>query len=318
MKKARPALVLLLAMAMATATQAQTLPQFDLQGGTPVAYRSQQADARDLSINAMLYKPDMPAKGVVVIVNGSSSPRDYREGQYGRALSSAGYAVLAIDTFGSRGIVDTGADQAQLGTEAQAHDVLAARKYLVSLGYAADRTAVMGSGRGGTIALMVADRTFVQDEKDRFVAAMAIGATCMFHPRLPKPASRVFVAVGEKDEVAGVQPCKDFAKEFAAAGGRIETKVYPGAANSFDGNPGNLRMFRDPFVQSFADCRVSVEPDGRSTYNGKAFAESDTTGLAAEMRKSCIKRGGFSWTNLTQKATVTLDVIEFLDLNFRR
>jgi hypothetical protein len=36
-----------------------------------------------------------------------------------------------------------------------------------------------------------------------------------------------------------------------------------------------------------------------------------------EMRKSCIKRGGSGWTNLTQKANVTLDLIEFLDSNFR-
>jgi hypothetical protein len=36
-----------------------------------------------------------------------------------------------------------------------------------------------------------------------------------------------------------------------------------------------------------------------------------------EMRKSCVKRGGSGWTNLTQKANVTLDLIEFLDSDFR-
>ena len=36
-----------------------------------------------------------------------------------------------------------------------------------------------------------------------------------------------------------------------------------------------------------------------------------------ELRKSCIKRGGAGFTNPTQKVNLTLDLIEFLDLNFR-
>lgn len=316
MKSAGPAIIAWVALTMAATTNAQPAPE-PLQGGTPVAYKSRQADSSDLSISATLYKPAGSAKGAVVVINGSSAPTDYREGQYARAFSSAGYAVLTIDTFGPRGVVTTQADNALISTDAQAHDALAARRYLVSIGYPADRMAVLGSGRGGTIALLVADRTFVKDEKERFAAAMAIGAACIFHPRAPKPASRLFMALAEKDEVVGVQSCKDLSKEFARAGGRADVKVYQDAANGFDGNPVNVRMSRNPFLETFVDCRVSVEPDGRSTYNDKSFAESDTAGLVAEMRKSCIKRGAFGWTNLTQKATVTFDLIEFLDENFR-
>ena len=316
MKNMKSAFVALLAVTLAATAYAQ--PRTTPQGGTPVTYASPQPDASDLAISAVLYRPATPAKGAVVIVSGTSAPTDTREGQYARALSSAGYAVLAIDTFGPRRIVNIAADEARLSTDSQARDVLAARRYLISIGYPADRTAVMGTGRGGTIALLVADRTFVQDEKDRFAAAMAISAACVFHPKTPRPASRVFIAIGEKDEVVGVQPCKEFAKEFAEAGGRIDVKVYPGAASDFDGSPDEVRMSRNPVMETFANCNVSVGPDGRSTYNGKTFAESDTAALITEMRKSCIKRGGFGWTNLTQKATVTFDLIEFLDSNFRR
>jgi hypothetical protein len=52
--------------------------------------------------------------------------------------------VLAIDSFGPRGIGDTYADNARLNLYAQARDALAARRYLVSIGYQADRMAVMG------------------------------------------------------------------------------------------------------------------------------------------------------------------------------
>ncbi|WP_213953003.1 dienelactone hydrolase family protein [Variovorax sp. dw_954] len=287
------------------------------QGGKRVTFNSPQADATDLPIDAMLYKPDTTARGAVVVVNAAPGWSDFREGQYARALSSAGYAVLTIDTYGPRGIDGTQADNASLSTLVQARDALAARRYLVSIGYPVDRMAVMGTGRGGTIALLVADRTFVQNERERFVAAMAISASCIFRPKTPKPASRVFIAIGDKDDVAGVQPCKDFASEFANAGGRVDVKVYPGASSGFDGHPGVLGVIRDPFMETFVNCSVAVEPDGRSSYNGKTFAESDTAALIGEMRKSCIKRGGSGWTNLTQKAAVTFDLIEFLDANFR-
>jgi len=287
------------------------------QGGNRVTFNSPQVDAPDLSIDAVLYKPDKVARGAVVVVNAAPGWSDYREGQYARALSSAGYAVLAIDTYGPRGIGGTQTDNAKLSTFVQARDALAARKYLVSIGYPVDRMAVMGTGRGGTIALLLADRTFVQNEGERFAVAMAISASCVFRPKTPKPASKVFIAIGGKDDVAGVQPCKDFANEFANAGGRIDVKVYPDASSGFDGHPGVLNVVRDPFMETFVNCSVAVEPDGRSSYNGKLFAESDTAALIGEMRKSCIRRGGSGWTNLTQKAAVTFDLIEFLDANFR-
>lgn len=290
----------------------------DPQGGKRVSFTSPQANAPDLSINAILYKPDTAARGAVVVVNAAPGWSDFREGQYARALSSAGYAVLAIDTYGPRGITGIQADNARLSTFAQARDALAAKKYLVSIGYPVDQMAVMGTGRGGTIALLVADRTFVHTDGERFAAAIAISASCMFHPKTPKPASRVFIAIGDKDDVAGVQPCKDFAKEFENAGGHIDVKVYPDASSGFDGHPEVLRVFRDPFIESFVNCSVAVEPDGRSSYDGKTFAETDTAALIGEMRKSCIKRGGSGWTNLTQKAAVTFDLIDFLDANFRR
>jgi dienelactone hydrolase len=288
------------------------------QGGVPVTFVSSQDGSQALLIPGVLFKPIGTPKGAVVIVNAAGGWSDGREGHYGRSLSSAGYAVLAIDTYGPRGVANTQADNATLTTFAQARDAFAARRYLISIGYPADRTAVMGTGRGGTIALLAADRTFVKDEKERFALAMAITAGCVFHPREPKPGSNIFLAIGEKDDIAGVKPCQSLASEYAAAGGKVTVKVYPGAANGFDGHPANVRMLRDPASETFVDCNVPVEPDGRSTYGGKSFAESDSGALIVEMRKSCIKLGAAGWTNVSRKANLTLDLIEFLDANFRR
>jgi len=175
----------------------------------------------------------------------------------------------------------------------------------------------MGTGRGGTIALLAADRTFMRNEKDRFVLAMPISAGCIFHPRKPSPASRIFMAIAEHDRISGVEPCRSLAEKYVAAGGNVTVKLYPGAQSGFDGHPAFVKLYRDPSMETFMDCTVLVEPDGRSTYADKTFAESDTKGLIEEMRKSCVKRGGSGWTNVTQKANVTLDLIDFLDSNFR-
>jgi dienelactone hydrolase len=287
------------------------------QGGQSVVFTSPQPEGAILSIPAVLFRPTGAAKGAVVVVNASPGWSDFREGHYGRALSSAGYAVLAIDTYGPRQVTFAERDNAKLSTYAQAMDALAARKYLISLGYAPDHMAVMGTGRGGTIALLTADRTFMRNERDRFVLAMSISAGCIFHPRKPSPASRIFMAIGEKDQISGVEPCRSLAEKYGAAGGHVTVKLYPGAASGFDGHPDIVKLYRDPTMETFVDCTVVAEPDGRSTFVGKTFAESDTKGLFEEMRKSCIKLGGSGWTNVTQKANVTLDLIEFLDLNFR-
>ena len=287
------------------------------QGGLSVAFASPQPEGETLSIPAMLFKPTGAAKGAVVVVNSTPGWSDFREGHYGRALRSAGYAVLAIDTYGPRQVISAERDNSKLSTYVQALDAFAARKYLISVGYAPDHIAIMGTGRGGTIALLAADRTFMRNQKDRFALAMSISAGCIYHPRQPSPGSRIFMAIGENDRISGVESCRNLAEKYVAAGGNVTVKVYPGAQSGFDGHPEVLRTYYDASMETFVDCIVLVEPDGRSTYVGKTFAESDTKGLIEEMRKSCIKRGGFGWTNLTQKANVTLDLIEFLDLNFR-
>ena len=93
------------------------------------------------------------------------------------------------------------------------------------------------------------------------------------------PASRIFMAIGEKDQISGVEPCQNLAKEYAAAGGNVTVKLYPGAPSGFDGHPAVVQLFHDPVMETFVDCNVLVEPDGRSTYVGKTFAESDTKGI---------------------------------------
>jgi len=291
------------------------LVQAQPKEGEAVSYDSPQLAGGTLVIRGILYKPTGPAKGSVVIVHGSGGWSDGREGHYGRALSAAGYAALAIDTFGPRSVSNTAADQGKLSTFQQMMDAFAARTYLLSLGYPADKTAIMGFSRGGTVSVQAADRTFLPQVAERFKLSLPFYAGCTARPREPKPASTMFMVLAEKDEWVGVKSCQDLATAYAAAGGKVTSKVYPNTAHGFDGDPANTRLFRVSDAETFVDCVALVEPDGTLGYGGKKFAATDSSGLLDEMRKSCVKKGGSVWTNLGQKEAATKDAIEFLDAN---
>ena len=285
-------------------------------GGTPISFKTGVQGAGDLAIPGVLFKPVGPAKGAVVVVSGGNGWSDSREGHYGRSMSSAGFAVLVIETNAPRGVKSTVVDNAAVSMFDQLQDANAARRFLVDAGYRSDRIAIMGAGRGGAIALMAADKTFDKAQGDkRFALAMAVTPSCVLRPRSPKPGAIIFLGLAEEDSLNGVEGCKDLAKDFAAAGGKVFSKVYPGTASGFDGEPSVLRMVHDPRAENLTNCRVVVEPDGRATIEGYSFANSEFAALIAHMRKSCISRGAFGYTNLTQKANLTLDLIDFLDTN---
>jgi dienelactone hydrolase len=286
-------------------------------GGVAVTVEAPRASTPGLLIPAYLFKPAERSKGAVVIIGAGGGVSNNREGHYARSLSSAGYVALVIDSYGARGVTSTTENNAAVSVFDQARDAFAARKLLIDAGNSADRISVMGSGRGGTVALLAADRTFIPDaDAKRFALAMAVSPGCIFHPMKPNPVASVFIAIGDRDNIVGQERCNEWVKEYASAGGKVSSKVYRGAASGFDGDPVDIRMFNFPKIETFVDCRVDVDPDGRSVYDGRSFEESQFAALVEQMRTSCIHRGGSGYTNLTQKANVTLDLIDFLDSNF--
>ena len=110
--------------------------------------------------------------------------------------------------------------------------------------------------------------------------------------------------------------CQEFAASLSSAGGKVISKVYPGTASGFDGEPVVNRQVRDPRVENFSNCKVGVEPDGFLTLEGKKFTQAEFAALVGQLRRSCMGLGAFGYTNLTQKANLTLDLIDFLDSNF--
>lgn len=285
-------------------------------GGESITFASADAKGTPIQLAGVLYVPQGESKGAVVLVHGSDGWNDMREGHYGRALSRAGYAALAIDSFGPRGVGSTVEDQARVTVTQMALDSLAARRLLLRRGFSAEKMAVMGFSKGGSAAMFTADRTMVPSEVDRFPLVIPFYPGCNSHPVQPRPASAVFMALGDMDDWTGVKPCQQLAAKFQSAGGRITVKIYPDSAHGFDGDPANLTMVRLSTVENYLACIVDVEPDGTQMYGGKRFAYGDPA-ILSELKRTCVRKGASTWTNPRQKQVATQDVLDFLDIELR-
>lgn len=285
-------------------------------GGASVSVATVDDSGKASPFRGMLWMPQGAPRGGVVLLHGAAGWNDFREGHYGRTFSGVGYAVLAVDSFGTRGVPQT-VSHLLISFNQMARDAFAARAALVERGVPADRVAVMGLSKGGTAAMYAADRFLTPAHDDRFAAAIALYPTCHNRPRSAKPASTMFVALGEKDDLTGVQQCQDFAEAFGKAGGKASVKVYAGAAHGFDGDPANTVPFYAATAESFTRCNVEVEANGRETFSGKTF-DPGSAEIMAALRAACVKKGASFWSSARQKEAVTRDVVEFLNVSLAK
>ncbi|MDP3521298.1 MAG: dienelactone hydrolase family protein [Hydrogenophaga sp.] len=288
---------------------AQPVP---FQGGEVLSFDAPQVVGPPLKLKGYLWKPTTPPKGAVVLMHGSGGWSAPREGHYGEALSKAGYAVLAIDSFGARGLTDTTEQQANLPTLYMTKDAFAGRRQLIALGYPPEKLAVMGFSKGGGVALHAADRNFLPEEQDRFAVGIPVYPGCNVRLREPKLANKLFFALAEKDNYTGTKICQDIAEDYRSRGGDIVVKVYPGALHSFDNDPAIGRETYLARAHSYRDCMVYLEPDGAYTYAGKRYQDGDLS-IYRDMARTCVKMGVSIGANAQQKAAFTADVIQYLD-----
>ena len=281
-------------------------------GGTPVEFPTATLAGGGESLRGLLWRPSGTSRGSVVLVHGSSGWTDAREGHYARALSAAGYTVLAIDAFSSRGITSTAEDQTRITTLQMTLDAFSARRYLIGAGADPRRTAVMGFSKGGQVSLYAADLTFLPSQPERFQVVIPVYPGCNARVKQPKPASAMFMLLGEKDDYTGTTTCAAIATDYERAGGSVRVKIYPNSTHAFDGDPRYTSAYRLPTVENYMNCVAEVEPDGSLTYAGKSYAQGETAALARDMKTTCMKKGATFWTNLSQKQRATEDVTNFL------
>lgn len=284
--------------------------QAQLQGSRSVTFDAATTNGASLTLSADLFEPAVPASIAIVLLHSSGGMNNHVQGHYGREFSASGHLVLAVDSFKPRGIIRTTDNQSQAGSIDMALDGIYARKYLAKTYPSIKKFVVMGFSKGGLAAMFLADKTFHSKESERFDRHVAVYPACGFRARNPKPVAPLLMLLGEKDEYAGLEPCKQWAAEFEKAGGKVDITVYPDAYHSFDGAPELTRPLYLPRAESFARCLVLMEDDGQWNYRGTLYPGQLAT--YADLSKTCVTRGASVGTNLKAKADATEAVKQYL------
>jgi dienelactone hydrolase len=223
----RGLLASLMAMTVATAASAGEFVEIETGGSAP---------ARVIGYMA---KPAGPGPfAAVVLLHGCGGFHSTMLAWTDR-LARFGYAALAVDSFGPRGLDD---DCNGVGFPAQVGDGYAALRHLTSKPFVrASQVALMGFSQGGWSVLAALQKDLVEQRSpEKFRAGVAFYPVCQFASGLM--TAPVLVLIGDADTWTPSADCEAMAAgrtELGAprgAGDRssIELVVYPGAHHSFD------------------------------------------------------------------------------------
>jgi dienelactone hydrolase len=211
--------------------------------------------------------PRTPARvPAVVLMHGSSGIRT-NAFRWSDELLDVGVAVFIVDSFGGRGITDTGTDQSQLSTVAMTVD---AYRALAVLGrhprIDAGRIGVMGFSKGGSAAVYSSLRRF---QGFHGSGSLVFAAHLAFYPACQRRLIgeedvtdrplRIFH--GDADDWLPIGPCRDYVERLRRAGKDALLFAYPGAHHGFDLHlaPPSLWLAN---VQRGPTCDLEERPGG--------------------------------------------------------
>ena len=153
-------------------------------------------------------------------------------------LARLGYAALAVDTFGPRGIDD---HCAGLSMD-QVEDAYAALRFLTAKPFVrASHVAVMGFSMGGLSVLTALEKGFMeQRHAEKFRAGVAFYPVCQFASGIT--TAPVLILIGEADDWTRSSDCEAMVAGRAELGAprtpgdrsSLELVLYPGAHHGFD------------------------------------------------------------------------------------
>jgi dienelactone hydrolase len=153
-------------------------------------------------------------------------------------LARFGYAALAVDTFGPRGIDD---HCAGLSMD-QVEDAYAALRFLTIKPFVrASHVAVMGFSMGGLSVLAALEKGFMEQRyAEKFRAGVAFYPVCQFASGIT--TAPVLVLIGEADDWTPSSACEAMVAGRPEVGASrtpgdrlsLELVIYPGAHHGFD------------------------------------------------------------------------------------
>jgi dienelactone hydrolase len=272
---------------------------------------------RPARISATLHVPHEPLGPVpcMVILTSSAGVQRHREHYYADLLNAAGAAALIVDSFRSRGVRRTVADQSLVSAAQMEGDAFAALALLRSdPRFDPQRIGIMGVSKGG-VATLNAALAVRQSWRRGFPhlfdihVALCPGATAQ-HRDATTHGRPMFFMLAAKDDYTPAELAIEYAERMRAAGNdRIRVKVYGGAHHGWE-SLGPVFDIKD--AENWSCCRNIIEDDGRHFVPalGRALDEPE---FQAWARRHCVTRGaraGGGTADLKQRASA--DLIAFL------
>ena len=237
----------------------------------------------------------------VLLVHGSGGMHDAMLDFWPKTFNAAGYAVLAIDSFGPRGVRSTADDQGLVPIAADTAEAFAALK-LLATHPRIDRQhiAIMGFSRGGIAVQRSATERIVAAQKLpdglRFAAHVPVysgGCAGVFRlktqPGVFSKAPQLWLH-GDADDYTGIGPCRDYAKQIGAAGTPVAFVVLEGAGHPFDGEELR-RVFLRGAQRTLDSCPLEMDIDTLALFDRRSGQRLQGEALQATF-KSCSAQGG--------------------------
>ena len=223
----------------------------------------------------------------VILVHGSAGVGANVD-QWAQELNGIGVAAFILDSFTGRGIVQTIADQSQLGNLTMIVDAYRALELLSKHSRIdASRIAIMGFSKGGFAALYSSLTRFQQMHGRKnleFAAYIPFYGRCetrfIDDEKLSNRPVRMFH--GGADDWVPVEPCQQYAERLRRAGNDVQLTVYPAARHAFD-NP----LFQPE--HRFPDAEVSTRCHREERLRGEIF--NLETEKPFTPQDACVTRG---------------------------
>ncbi|MGF1627614.1 MAG: dienelactone hydrolase family protein [Alphaproteobacteria bacterium] len=215
-----------------------------------------------------LFLPDGPRRNLpgVVIVQGLGGLKPERELTYGLKLAEAGFAALAVDSFGARGMADAPDfwKALRISTWSLLADAFAALRFLAEHpAVNPDAIAVIGFSWGGMSSVLAG----YEQVRAAFIGKSSLGFAghasyygCSI-PRLADPVTTgapMLVMVGARDENVSLERTRLICDDLRRGGSAVDLKVFD-AFHQWDGKDDEVRHVGF----SLADLGVIVTPDNQ-------------------------------------------------------
>ena len=237
----------------------------------------------------------------VVLIHGSGGIYDAMLDFWPRQFNAAGIAVLAVDSFGPRGVKSTAEDQSQVPFSADTADAFAALKLVASHPRVDPaRIAVMGFSRGGITAWRTAVERIAASQSTgglRFAAHVPLysgGCAGVFRlvvkPGVFSPKAPMLWVHGDADDYAPIGACRDYAERIGKAGTPVEFITLEGAMHKFDQD--DTRRFNVRGAQrTLETCPLELDIETLWMFDRGTGQRVSGEAIQAVSRQSCSALG---------------------------